>query len=367
VSDLGLHDAVRAAVQERLLERPLEVDPFAQRLRIRGEVARAVDLRPVADRAALVREITDDIAGLGPLEPLLRDPDVTEVMVNAPDAVWVERAGSLVRTPIVFRGADEIQHLIERIVAPLGLRIDQRAPWVDARLSDGSRVHAIVPPLAVHGPAITIRRAPAEARTIADLTAAGALEPGRATRLVHAVRQRRSILISGGAGAGKTTLLRALAAEIPANERVITVEDTAELRLLRAHLVALEARPANVEGTGEVTIRDLVRNALRMRPDRIVVGEVRGAEVLDMLQAMNTGHRGSMSTVHANSIQDVVARLEAMALIPGGMDPAALRRQITSALDLIVQVGRAADGARTVQEIGELVIAGDRLEVVPWP
>ncbi len=283
-------------------------------------------------------------------------------MVNGGGAVFIERAGRIERTPVVFSEEREVLHLIDRIVAPLGLRIDESSPWVDARLSDGSRVHAIIPPLAVHGPALTIRRFSAQPMTVEDLVALGALAPEAAGFLTEAVRSRRNLIVSGGAGAGKTTLLGALAAHIPAHERVITIEDAAELRLQREHVVALETRPANVEGRGRVTVRDLVRNALRMRPDRIIVGEVRGAEVLDMLQAMNTGHDGSASTAHANSARDLLARLEAMALQSESPMPIeAVRRQIAAALDVVVHVERSADGARRVTDVCEVT---DSLELV---
>ena len=355
--------ALRARVQERLLaEDPgvLRVDSrWERRVRVREAVARVLadeDINLGADElAGLVRELTDEIVGLGPLEPLLRDASITEIMVNAPDAVYVEREGVIVRSGVVFEDARAVRHVIDRIVAPLGLRIDESAPWVDARLADGSRVHAIIPPLAIAGPTLTIRRFAAGTPTLDDLVARGSLLEQWAAFLTEAVRARRSIIVSGAAGAGKTTLLGALSSAIPPGERVITIEDAAELKLSLEHVVALEARPANIEGSGRVTIRDLVRNALRMRPDRIIVGEVRGGEVLDMLQAMNTGHDGSMSTVHANAPADVLTRLEAMALMgDDAVSSEAARRQLASALDLIVHVARAADGTRSINAIAEV-------------
>ena len=357
-------EAIRSRVQERLLaEDPSmlhETSRWERRVRVRAAVARYLAEEQVAvapaEMASLVRELSDEITGLGPLEPLLRDPTVTEVMVNGPSRVYVERNGRIERAPVSLSSDDSVRHLIDRIVAPLGLRIDESSPWVDARLPDGSRVHAILPPLAVGGPTITIRRFSAVPLTVEDLVLRGALPSEWARYLVDAVRARRSLIVCGGAGAGKTTLLGALAAHIPPHERVITIEDAAELRLQREHVVALETRPENVEGRGRVTVRDLVRNALRMRPDRIIVGEVRGSEVLDMLQAMNTGHDGSMSTAHANSPADLLPRLEAMAALgDAGLSPAAVRPQLEAALDLVVHVARVGGGARRMTAICEVV------------
>jgi pilus assembly protein CpaF len=362
--------ALRARVQDRLLaEEPGALaiaSRWERRVRVREAVARFLaDERvalPAPEIAVLVRELSDQITGYGPLEPLFHDPRVTEVMVNGARSVWIERDGRIERTDVAFDDDAAVLHLVDRIVAPLGLRIDESSPFVDARLPDGSRVHAIVPPLAIHGPAVTIRRFFREPMRIEDLVARGALSEGHALRLVEAVRARRNLVVSGGAGAGKTTLLGALAAHIPPEERVITIEDAAELRLQRAHVVALETRPANLEGHGRVTVRDLVRNALRMRPDRIVVGEVRGGEALDMLTAMNTGHAGSMSTAHANSPRDLVARLEAMAAMGDAALPVdAVRRQIASALDLVVHVARMPGGARRVTAVCD-VIDGEVIE-----
>jgi len=305
-----------------------------------------------ADLDRLVAEVLARATGLGPLEPLLADPAVTEVMVSGPGRVWVERRGVLERVAVDLDGP-AIEHLIEKVVGPLGLRVDRSAPMVDARLPDGSRVNAVVPPLAVDGPCLTIRRFPAVAVPLAAFCA-----PSVAALLSWAVRARMNVVVSGGTSSGKTTLLNALAAEIPAGERIVTVEDAAELRLPQDHVVRLEARPGNADGAGEVRVRDLVRNALRMRPDRIVVGEVRDAAALDMLQAMNTGHEGSLSTCHANGPADALRRLETMVLTgAGGLPLHAVRDQIAASLDLVVQVARGAGGARRVTAVAEVVDA----------
>ncbi|MGH9165239.1 MAG: CpaF family protein, partial [Acidimicrobiales bacterium] len=303
---------------------------------------------------SVVAEVLARATGLGPLEPLLRDPLVSEVMVCGPHRVWVERAGVLERV-VVDLDAATIEHLIERIVGPLGLRIDRASPMVDARLPDGSRVNAVVPPLAVDGPCLTIRRFAARAVPLSAFCPPGVVE-----LLTWSVRARCNVVVSGATSSGKTTLLNALAAAISPGERVVTVEDAAELRLPRDHLVRLEARPPNAEGAGGVRVRDLVRNALRMRPDRIVVGEVRDAAALDMLQAMNTGHEGSLSTCHANSPSDALRRLETMVLMGDVALPlAAIREQVAAAVDLVVQVARGAAGARRIVEVSELVGPGE--------
>ncbi len=321
-----------------------------------GVAAMARDEDPLlapAELAAVVAEVLARATGLGPLEPLLADPRVSEIMVSGPGRVWVERAGALQRVATDLDGP-AIEHLIERIVAPLGLRADRSSPMVDARLPDGSRVNAVVPPLAVDGPCLTIRRFTAQA---VPLAAFGA--PDVAAFLAWAVRARLNVVVSGATSSGKTTLLNAMAAEIPAGERIVTIEDAAELRLPQEHVVRLEARPANAEGAGRVTVRDLVRNALRMRPDRIVVGEVRDAAALDMLQAMNTGHEGSLSTCHANSPLDALRRLETMVLMGTVELPlAAVRDQVAAAVDLVVQVARRPGGARRIVDVSELAGAG---------
>jgi pilus assembly protein CpaF len=319
-------------------------------------VREADPLRPDAAVWRSVAAIQAQLDGLGLLEPLLRDPDVTDVMVNGPGPVWVERRGQLIETPIVLARA-QIDLLVERIVAPLGRRADPVHALVDGRLADGSRVHVVVPPLAVDGPCITIRRFAVRPIALGRLAS-----PAVASLLRWAVRSRCNVVVSGATGSGKTTLLNALAAAVPPGERIITVEDAAELRLDAPHVVRLESRPASSDGVGEVTIRDLVRNALRMRPDRLLVGEVRGPEALDLLTAMNTGHDGSLSTVHANGVADAVRRLEMLVLMAGvGLPAAAVRAQLGSAVDLIAHLERSADGARRVVEVAEVDLseAGD--------
>ena len=342
----------RARVQGRLLA--LEPGRHPTRGDVEALVGEEAPLLGPAQQARLVAEVLAEATGLGPLEPVLGDPAVTEVMVNGPGPVWVERGGTLRRLPLVVDGPT-IEHLIEKVVGPLGLRVDRSCPLVDARLPDGSRVNAIVPPLAVDGPCLTIRRFGARAVPVSAFAS-----PTVAALLVWAVRARLNVLVAGGTGAGKTTLLNALAAHIPPSERVITIEDAAELRLPGEHVVRLEARPPNAEGAGEVRQRDLVRNALRMRPDRIVVGEVRGPEALDMLQAMNTGHEGSLSTCHANSPLDALQRVETMVLMGEVHLPLeAVRAQVDSAIDLVVQVARRDGGARSVVAVDEVAPAGE--------
>jgi len=308
-----------------------------------------------AERTRLAKETCDDALGYGPIEPFLEDPTVTEIMVNSDATIYVERGGRLQQTSTRFLSQNHLRRVIERIVSQVGRRIDESSPMVDARLPDGSRVNAIVPPLAVDGPLLTIRKFAADPYSIADLISFHTMTPAIATLLEACVRGRLNILVSGGTGTGKTTMLNVLSSFIPEDERIVTIEDAIELQLHQNHIGRLEARPPNVEGKGEITIRDLVRNALRMRPDRIIVGETRGGEALDMLQAMNTGHDGSLSTVHANSPRDAVSRLETMVLMAGMELPSrAIREQITSALDLIVQITRMRDGSRRITHITEV-------------
>ncbi|MFO1197169.1 MAG: ATPase, T2SS/T4P/T4SS family [Burkholderiaceae bacterium] len=330
-------------------------------------VSADVKLPAQVDAAALLDDVLDEAIGLGPLESLLSDPSVSEIMVNAPDEIFVERHGRLSRCRAAFSGEGAIRAVIDRIVAPLGRRIDESSPMVDARLPDGSRVNAVIPPLAVRGSAVTIRRFNRQVLAPPDLVRLGSLSPAMVEFLRLCVVHRRSIVISGGTGSGKTTLLNVLSNLIPEDERIVTIEDAAELRLEHAHLVSLESRPPNNEGRGAVGIRELVRNALRMRPDRIVVGECRGGEALDMLQAMNTGHDGSLTTVHANSPRDVIARLETMVLMAGmDLPVAAIRDQIASAVHVIVQQARGADGVRRIVEIAEVTgIEGSRVLMHP--
>jgi pilus assembly protein CpaF len=308
-----------------------------------------------ADRAEIAARVVRDSVGLGPLEILLADPQVEEVMVNGPDRVFVERGGRIEPTPIAFADEEELRNAIERILAPLGRRVDELSPMVDARLADGSRVNVVIPPLSIDGPAVSIRRFGAERPGPDRLVELGTLDLGQRARLEEAVRQRRSILVSGGTGSGKTTLLNALSSFLGPDERVVTIEDAAELRLQQPHVVRLESRPAGVEGRGEVTIRDLLRNALRMRPDRIVIGEVRGPEALDLLTALNTGHDGALSTVHANSPRDAIGRLETLALMAGvGLPHEAIAEQVRRGIDLVVHLRRMPDGSRRVTEIMEV-------------
>jgi pilus assembly protein CpaF len=334
--------------------------------RVRQAVAELLRSEPTplaqGERDALVEQVLHEVTGLGPIEPLVRDPAVSDILVNGPREVYVERGGRLERVPLQFRDGAHLLAVIDRIVSRVGRRVDEASPMVDARLPDGSRVNAIIPPLAVDGAVLSIRRFGASL-TPARLVELGALTDGMLALLGACVRARLNVLIAGGTGSGKTTLLNALSAFIPPSERVITIEDAAELRLQQPHVVRLETRPPNAEGRGEVVTRDLVKNALRMRPDRIIVGEVRAAEALDMLQAMNTGHEGSLATVHANSPRDALARLETMVLFAGTALPdRAVREQVASALDLVVQVSRLSDGARRVVSIAE--VTGMEGEVV---
>ncbi len=308
-----------------------------------------------AERMVLVDDICDELLGLGPLEPLLKDNTITEIMVNGPKDIFVERNGKLLLSDTRFYDDNHLMNIIERILAPLGRRVDEASPLVDARLADGSRVNIIIPPLSLIGPTVTIRKFSKNALSVENLVELGTLSEKMALFLQACVKARLNILVAGGTGSGKTTTLNVLSSFIPSNERIVTIEDAAELRLQQRHVVTLESRPANIEGTGAVTIRDLVRNALRMRPDRIIVGEVRSGEALDMLQAMNTGHDGSITTAHANSPRDVLSRLETMTLMAGMELPVrAVRTQIGSAINLIIQQSRLQDGSRKLTHITEV-------------
>jgi len=307
------------------------------------------------ERHRLFEAIVAEILGYGPIEPLLKDDTVTEIMVNGPKQVWVERNGKLEKTTIQFDDDDHVMRIIDRIVSPLGRRIDESSPMVDARLPDGSRINAVIPPISLVGPCLTIRKFSRDPLTVDDLIRFGTMTPEIAQFLEACVQARLNIVVSGGTGSGKTTLLNVLSSFIPGDERIVTIENAAELQLRQEHVVTLESCPPNIEGKGEVTIRDLVINALRMRPDRIVVGECRGGEALDMLQAMNTGHDGSMTTVHSNSPRDTLHRLETMVLMAGMDLPVrAIREQIASALDLIVHMARLKDGSRKIVAITEV-------------
>ncbi|MFL5310074.1 MAG: ATPase, T2SS/T4P/T4SS family [Myxococcales bacterium] len=366
-------------VHDRLIEamdlRRLDLDALgSQELRektegtlrqIVGKMDAAGELDALLDRDELVSDVLNEALGLGPLEIYLADDTVSEIMVNAPSEVYVERAGRLERAHKGFSSPRAVLGAIERIVAPLGRHVDESSPLVDARLPDGSRVNAIIPPLALKGPALTIRKFKRDLLASVDLVELGAMTPRMARFLETCVKARRNLVVSGGTGSGKTTLLNVLSSYIPDGERIVTIEDAAELQLSQEHWVQLEARPANIEGKGAVTIRDLVRNALRMRPDRIVVGECRGGEALDMLQAMNTGHDGSLTTLHANSPRDALARLETLVLMSGMQLPVrAIREQVASAVNLIVQQQRYADGTRRISAISEVCgIEGDAIAV----
>jgi len=328
--------------------------------RIRALVQQEAGMLDAPAREELARRVAERSFGLGPLEPLLADASVDEIMVSGAGPVWVERRGRIERTDVAFSSEGELRHAIERILAPLGRRVDEAAPLCDARLADGSRVNVVIPPLALDGPALTIRRFRRRGLTPDELVATGSWTPVLHTLLRVAVERRLNVLVSGGTGSGKTTTLNALSAFIGAGERIVTIEDAAELRLQQPHVVRLEARPPSLEGRGEVTIRRLVRNALRMRPDRIVVGEVRGAEALDMLGAMSTGHDGSLSTVHAGSAAEALRRVETLALMADVALPhAAIRAQVADALDVVVHQARRADGSRAVTCVGEVVRADD--------
>jgi pilus assembly protein CpaF len=348
-------DALAASLRERLLADAGE--PGAQpAARIRALVDREAGMLDAVARDELVRRVAERSFGLGPLEPLLADGSVDEIMVSGAGRVWVERGGRVEETAVRFASDAELRHAIERILAPLGRRVDEAEPLCDARLPDGSRVNVVIPPLALDGPALTIRRFRPRGLSPEDLVACGSWSAPLHDLLRAAVRRRLNVLVSGGTGSGKTTTLNALSAFVPAGERIVTIEDAAELRLRQPHVVRLEARPPSLEGRGEVTIRQLVRNALRMRPDRIVVGEVRGAEALDMLSAMSTGHDGSLSTVHAGSAEEALRRVETLALMAGlGLPHAAIREQVAGALDLVVHQARLPGGARAVVSVAEVV------------
>ena len=330
---------------------------------VRAEVSRLAEDLLLADNAPvsaserdrLVEEVRHELFGLGPLEPLLADPTISDILVNSPHNIYIERRGKIERTDVTFKDSDHLMRVIERIVSMVGRRIDESQPMVDARLTDGSRVNAIIPPLALDGPVLSIRRFGSDPLRMNALIEKNALTRDMAEMFEMCVHARLNVLISGGTGAGKTTLLNALSAYIPETQRIITIEDSAELQLQQPHVVRLETRPPNIEGRGEVTQRDLVKNALRMRPDRIVIGEVRGGEAIDMLQAMNTGHDGSLTTVHANTPRDALARLETMIQMTGmRLSDRAMRQQIASAINLVIQAARLSDGTRRVTSISEI-------------
>ncbi len=342
-------------------EEVLKLSEDKRRSEIRGVIQRllAEDRGAPSDqheRERLIQELLNDTLGLGPLEDLLRDPTISDILINGPHEVYIERRGKLYRSKVAFKDDEHLMHVIDRIVSRIGRRVDESSPMVDARLKDGSRVNVILPPLALRGPTMCIRRFGTAPLKMDDLVSKKALSSEMALFMESAVRARMNIIISGGTGSGKTTLLNALSSFIAPDERIVTIEDAAELQLQQPHVVQLESRPPNVEGRGQVTINDLVRNALRMRPDRIVIGECRGAEALDMLQAMNTGHEGSLTTLHANTPRDGLARLETLIMMGGFELPVkAMRQQISSALDLIIQVNRLQGGGRRVTSVTEVL------------
>ena len=360
---------MKLAVHRRIVD---EMTPEEQAILVRGEEARdqikniinVYSTREIAEgnynltrgeRQQLVDDISNELLGLGPLEPLLQNDSITEIMVNGPHQIFIEQSGKLKLTSVRFYDNAHLMNIIERILTPLGRRVDESSPLVDARLADGSRVNIIIPPLSLVGPAVTIRKFSKKALSIEDLVRFGTLSESMGQFLDACVKARLNILVSGGTGSGKTTTLNVLSSFIPATDRIVTIEDAAELRLQQQHVVTLESRPANLEGTGAITIRDLVKNALRMRPDRIIVGEVRAGEALDMLQVMNTGHDGSLTTAHANSPRDVLSRLETMVLMAGMELPVrAVRTQVSSAIDLILQQSRIRDGTRKITYITEV-------------
>ena len=357
--------AAKAEIHADLLRRHAAAIDIANRAGIRRLLLQLTEehfrakppavLFTAADRERLVDILFDEVIGLGPLEVPLRDPDITEIMVNRPEQIFIERRGRIELTNLAFEDEASLRRVIDRIVSTIGRRVDESEPMCDARLKDGSRVNVVIPPVAIYGPCLTIRKFGREVLTPEKIVATGGSSEAILEYLEAAVHSRLNIIVSGGTGSGKTTLLNVLSGFIPGNERIVTCEDAAELRLRQVHVISLESKPANVEGRGQITIRDLVRNALRMRPDRIIVGEVRGGEALDMLQAMNTGHDGSMSTVHANNPRDVINRLETLVLLAGTELPSrAIRGQISSAINVIVQTERLRGGARKIVSIAEV-------------
>ena len=357
-------EPVRTRIHREMLTRldlqQLEkMPPDALRAELQWLAGQLMDELKIAlnetERRQVIQSIQDEMLGLGPLEPLLADPGISDILVNGPHQTWIERRGRLERSAVRFDDDAHLRRVIDRIVSRVGRRVDEMSPMVDARLPDGSRVNAVIPPLAIDGPSLSIRRFGGDTLTLHELTRLQALTPGMAELVTAMVQARLNVLISGGTGSGKTTLLNAMSAGIPAGERIITIEDAAELQLQQPHVVRLESRPPNIEGEGEVSQRALLRNSLRMRPDRIILGEVRGAEVVDMLQAMNTGHDGSMTTLHANSPRDALTRLEHMLGMAGlQLDTRSMRQQIGSALSVVVQVSRLSDGQRKVVSLQEI-------------
>ena len=360
-----VHDTLMQSLGQQAYAGQMEQGVLEESVFAAIQSAMSKSRRPLstADRARITQEIIDDILGNGPLEPLLRDPEVTEIMVNRADSIFVERGGRLYPTDLRFSSEEHLRRTIDRIVSRVGRRIDEASPMVDARLPDGSRVNAVLPPIALDGCSLTIRKFSKEPFTVKDLVTMGTLSRPAAEVLDACVRGRLNILISGGTGSGKTTTLNVMSSFIPDTERIVTIEDAAELQLDQPHVLRMESRPSNVEGQGQVTIRDLVRNSLRMRPDRIIVGEVRDSAVLDMLQAMNTGHDGSLSTVHANTPRDALSRIETMVLMAGMDLPVrVIREQLAAAINVVVQQARLRDGSRHITQISEITgLEGDTI------
>jgi len=363
-SKFNTYQALKTRIHRRLIESlDLTNISLIEKDTLGKEISRIVEMLIVeegvplskAERDSLVTDILHETFGLGPLEPLLSDPDINDILVNRYNQVYVEKFGKLQKLDLIFRDDHHLMQIIDRIVSKVGRRVDESSPYVDARLPDGSRVNAIIPPLAIDGPVLSIRRFGVNPLKMNDVLNFGTINKNMARVLEGCVKARLNILISGGSGTGKTTLLNILSEYIPNNERIITIEDSAELQLRQEHIVRLETRPSNIEGKGEITQRDLLRNALRMRPDRIIVGEVRGGEALDMLQAMNTGHDGSLSTVHANSTRDAMMRLETMVLMAGmDLPERAIREQIAAAIHVVIQLARLSDGTRKIMRISEV-------------
>jgi len=361
---MDMYQSIKSRIHRKLLERiDLSSVELVESEAFRNEIRRIVGALiaeegiPLSteERESLITDIQHETFGLGPLEPLLADPDISDILVNRYNQVYVEKFGKLHKVDVMFRDDNHLLQIIDRIVSKVGRRVDESSPYVDARLADGSRVNAIIPPLSLDGPVLSIRRFGLSPLKMSDILAFGSIGQNMALVLEGCVKARLNMLISGGTGTGKTTFLNILSEFIPSDERIITIEDSAELQLKQEHVVRLETRPPNIEGKGEVTQRDLVRNALRMRPDRIIVGEVRGGEALDMLQAMNTGHDGSLSTIHANSPRDALARLETMVLMAGmDLPERAIKEQIASAINVVIQMSRLSDGSRKIMKISEI-------------
>jgi len=361
---LDVYQGLKAKIHRKLIERlDFSNIDLIERDMLSKEIGRIIETliteeqTPLsgAERESLIVDILHETFGLGPIEPLLYDPDISDILVNGYNKIYIEKSGKLQKVDLSFRDDNHLMQIIDRIVSKIGRRVDESSPYVDARLPDGSRVNAIIPPLALDGPVLSIRRFGVDPLKMSDITAFGSVSQNMARILEGCVKSRLNILISGGTGTGKTTLLNILSEFIPDNERIVTIEDSAELQLKQDHVVRLETRPPNIEGKGEVTQRDLVRNSLRMRPDRIIVGEVRGGEALDMLQAMNTGHDGSLSTLHANTARDALARLETMVLMAGmDLPERAIREQVSAAINVVVHMSRLSDGTRKIVNISEI-------------